>query len=474
MSEQQMKIALENIARRGTPNDINLWPNISARLERKQPMFRLLSNPLTALMITLLLLAILSGAAYALGIALGYIPGLGVVEQNTPFYVLAEPVSQTREGVTVTVQKAVLNGDQLLVVFKVADVPSDKHSFLVLPESETCRAQPEIHFSSGEKIRSLEGNFSPFQGGYESQNKFSGIPSPANNPTLIIPCIQGALEPGILPENWELPLHFEIAPPQTDLKMTPALVITPSEAPKPAVTPSRSITPTPSSERLPSPEDALTVLQAIDIGDSYIIVGAFTPPQSNTDETGFYAIDDFLLRDSAGEEIGWQPSGELNLTPYIVASPGKDVWAIKLTKNFTPPLDITYRTRYIYSPASQNSYKFEFDAGTNPQAGQDWEMDQDFQLAGHQVRLTKISAGYNSYTFYFQSEDENVESVGMHGLEDIKIEGFQTVDFAGNFGLGNWSLTKVYTELPKGKLNIIISGIYLYGDLKDWTMEWQP
>ena len=155
-------------------------------------------------------------------------------------------------------------------------------------------------------------------------------------------------------------------------------------------------------------------------------------------------------------------------------SASKQVWAIKFAKGFTPPVQLTYRTQYWYSPLPQEAYTFEFDAGASPYASQEWELGRVFQLAGHAVTLQKITAGANSYTFFFQTDDAQVESVGMHGLNDVQITGYTPIRFSGRFGLGNWSLTQVYSELPKGNLRIVLSGLYLFGEYDDWTMVWQP
>jgi hypothetical protein len=88
--------------------------------------------------------------------------------------------------------------------------------------------------------------------------------------------------------------------------------------------------------------------------------------------------------------------------------------------------------------------------------------------------LKKITAGANSYTFFFHTDDENVDSVGMYNRDDIQITGYTPTSFSGRFGLGDWSLTKVYSELPKGNLRVVLSGLYLFGNSEDWTMVWQP
>src|SRR5512139_2923119 len=116
MKDHRMKQTLENIARRGIPEDTNLWPALSARLERKSPMSTLRTRPFVTVILALIVLLTLSGVAYAIGRSLGYIPGLGIIDQSSPLRVLAEPAMQTREGITVTVKEAVLGADQTILV----------------------------------------------------------------------------------------------------------------------------------------------------------------------------------------------------------------------------------------------------------------------------------------------------------------------------------------------------------------------
>jgi len=74
------------------PENTNLWLDISAQLERKSLMQLYVQDTvydgdchISALL--------LSGVVYALGRSLGYIPGIGIVEQSVPIRVLAEPVT---------------------------------------------------------------------------------------------------------------------------------------------------------------------------------------------------------------------------------------------------------------------------------------------------------------------------------------------------------------------------------------------
>ncbi|HEY6012015.1 MAG TPA: hypothetical protein VIX18_11135, partial [Nitrospirota bacterium] len=128
MKDNHVKHALENIARRGVPEDINLMPQIAAKLERKTFMTTLRTRPLVAALIALLILLVMSGAAYAIGRTLGYIPGVGLVENESGMRVLAEPVSVTREGVTLTVTQALVYPDHIQLIYEVSGIAPENNS----------------------------------------------------------------------------------------------------------------------------------------------------------------------------------------------------------------------------------------------------------------------------------------------------------------------------------------------------------
>ena len=144
--------------------------------------------------------------------------------------------------------------------------------------------------------------------------------------TLFVPCIQTCAGAGYLPENWELPLRFVPASPQLALTMIPVKEI-PTETHAAQTTPTTETTPPADL----ATTDRLSILQVIDTGDAYILVGAFTPPAPAVNEKGIYAIEDQILTDSNSQVIEWQPAVDLDLTPYIVANRDKDVWALKIT-----------------------------------------------------------------------------------------------------------------------------------------------
>ncbi|RJQ40469.1 MAG: hypothetical protein C4545_08615, partial [Anaerolineaceae bacterium] len=54
---------------------------------------------------------------------LGYIPGIGIVDQSQPIRVLSEPVRVTRDGVTVSINQAVLTAENTQIDFGYSGVP---------------------------------------------------------------------------------------------------------------------------------------------------------------------------------------------------------------------------------------------------------------------------------------------------------------------------------------------------------------
>src|SRR5688572_24309471 len=90
------------------PDDLDLFDRVQAKLgQRRTLMQAVRARPALAILLAILALLVLTGVAYAIGRSLGYIPGVGFV-QPASLRVLVEPVHQTREGVTVTIEQVVV------------------------------------------------------------------------------------------------------------------------------------------------------------------------------------------------------------------------------------------------------------------------------------------------------------------------------------------------------------------------------
>src|SRR5512133_756622 len=122
MKNKLLKNGLENIAQRGIPEDINLWPRISGQLNRSSSMSHYRLQPLLAILIAGVSILLLSGAVYALGRTLGYMPAVGLVDNSSGIRMLAEPVAETREGVTLTVSSVFVYNDRVELVYDVKGI----------------------------------------------------------------------------------------------------------------------------------------------------------------------------------------------------------------------------------------------------------------------------------------------------------------------------------------------------------------
>ena len=473
--------ALESIARRDIPENTDLWPQIAARTERKDTVNM---NPKLKLfwtvVLVILILLLLTGVAYAVGIKLGYIPGIGVVDVGNQLRVLAEPVSQTRGGITITVTQAISSTDKTVIVFKVEGLHADQYS--PLEPLNTCTATDELRLSNGESVQISEGTSNVSETGFESSETFMPASKGLNQATLFIPCIQGALVPGTLPEKWELPLHFVPAPPE--MTVVPVIVVTmPTSAPDSEITttPDANLTPvpTPDTGTSTAPQNPFSITKVIEIGDSYILIVDFKLP-APSQTTEWYSRNNFEdnLSDGNGQEVRYEPDQTLvqslaGAELPIPNDPHEELWLYKIAKGFVPPLHMHWTYQYEYAANSAAPYIFEFDAGANPRPGQEWKLDKEFQWAGHTIHLIKVTTVQNGYNFSFGPEEAIVAGYS------VGIEGY-TVDPSAGFGGGGGdtdgghNLTLIYSEMPKGKLKVVLSRLILKGETKNWTLDWTP
>lgn len=175
----------------------------------------------------LLLLAFFSvgpqRVATAMRELLGYIPGVGVVEQNTSLRVLSAPVTAVREGITLTVQAAVLSPDKTVVLVTLEGIPAEA---LSRDESVVgCSDSPSLRLPDGTLLKITGGEGRGWGAGTQSRFVYPPIAADVAEATFVLPCIDDTL-PGKAPENWELPLRFAPAPP--DLTLVPVIDVSPS------------------------------------------------------------------------------------------------------------------------------------------------------------------------------------------------------------------------------------------------------
>jgi hypothetical protein len=240
-------------------------------------------------------------------------------------------------------------------------------------------------------------------------------------------------------------------------------------------------------------DNPLVITQFTDTGDSYVLAGELDPPApSQSAEWYIEPMSDLDIVDGNGQEVYWHPAYLLSTGKsfFPVTRFRKDVWEIVIPKVYKAknqsqsyivalPLHITETIRYAVRADSQETYEFEFHAGDDPSHGQEWDQEWNlnklFQLAGYPIRLKTIRVNpygeWPGYDFIF-SHDTSVNglSVSIEGYPPIGNEFSGVIDPSGT-GQSLFHLT--YSDIPKGKLKVILSDLYLNGETKSWSVDLQ-
>jgi hypothetical protein len=450
---------LEAAARANVPDDLDLLPRISARLERRTFLQVLRARPALAVLAALLSLAVLSGAAYAVGRSLGYIPGIGLVEPGTGLRVLAEPVVVTRDGITLTVTQGLISAEQTVLSFRVENIPE---SALARDSSEgetpppVCLPGDRLQLPDGTSLSPTGGGGGGWQLGYEFRDAFDPLPADVNEATLLVPCLLDTA-PGRAPENWEIPLTFVPAP--AEMTIIPVMEVTPS--PAATLQGGAELTGTPA----PSP---ISVERTIELEDGTILIGSF---HSITTSDGLVAspyVWSVRVTDASGNDVPYDYASDIDLP---AGDEHTSYWAYKiLGRDHAWPLTISIDTLEATLPDAQAS--FDLDTGPSPQPGREWTINQDLSVGGYRLRVLTATRTQDGYDFSFQG-DLAIAGVG------IDIQGaspYIAPGGGGGGGGGGGSLSAGLSysgAVPEGKLTVLVRDVTILVP-GPWSIQWEP
>jgi hypothetical protein len=440
-----------------------LWAQIAARPASVLPSVperarRRLARPawyaLGLLVVGLVILTLVIGPQRVFAAVrelLGYIPGVGIVDQSGGIRVLAEPVSANRDGITLTVTGATLTADGTRLQYRTFGVPSSAYP---LSEAVSGCYEPEyLRLPDGAKL--------------EARGEMGPVPPDVNEAVFVLPCLAGTL-PGTVPEDWELPLRFVPAP--DDLAVMPVVELSPSSEPSSET----AETPAAAEETgvitaVPEPSPA-TFTQVIETDDGYILIGEFRPevqPGTWVQVTGVP-----LIHDANGKNVPYSFPLDIQ-RPEVNDGSGGFGFAFEFrSAGLAYPLNLSF-SGVIVSPADpEATAEFEFDFGPDPQPGQQWRPDLDIQLAGHTLKLVSIATdSRNGYSFEFLT-DPQVSGASVQILGHSASGG----GGGGGGGLtgGRFSRSLGYERIPTGRVTILLSNLTVVSDPITWLGQWAP
>jgi hypothetical protein len=291
---------------------------------------------------------------------IGYIPGLGFVEDTETARILAQPVSITRDGVTMTVENAVADFKSTRIILRV-DGFANAHQLFFPPDSETPTGPQHLVLPNGSELALQSWSVRVDASSLTFLLLYSPLPENTLDAVLVFDPISSS-STGKAPQAWQIPLHFRSG--HISEQILAAMPVTLSSQEQQGITlVLESVVQTPGMAALKvrlNTEDAAVTpgpnwannLKLIDKNGSSHILSV----TSTLDQNGFDAA---VLQ-----------------TPIL--EPGA-----QYTLRLQGPLEV-----FKYVSAQETRNRFTLGLGPNPQPGQSWKLDQTIVAAGQTFHLS--------------------------------------------------------------------------------------
>jgi hypothetical protein len=482
MKNNRMKDALENITRRDVPENTNLWSRITTGInEKKFFMKTLRTRPLMIVVIVAVALLLLTGVVYAIGKVTGYVPGIGLVDQNAPIRVLEKPIKVRQGALSIRVLKVVADAAQTLVVYSVNGIPARMDS------QPICGLSPSLRLPNGTELQVLRdeniggmGSENGFPMSYQTQINYAPVPAKIDDIMLVFPCI---LPIGVGPENWQVQIHLSPAPKEY---ATPAVEIgatfvasNPTFVKVPTPTTDMMIfTPEPNNLSMPAiPTSSLNASglhldKVIELPNSYILIGNFTDAGDLPEpvEINLGPYDDLPhMEDGTGQRVIFRVRTDIQ--PDNVQD-GNRYWAYEVAKPVPGPLTITLDQVNI---TVTDTTQFTFDAGSNPQVGQKWELNLPVHLVNYDYVIDSVEVIKDGYRFNYHSGTDVPEGVSLQ----IIIIGSSPEQGSGK-AINRKSVVTYFDSftysdsLPTGQLTVELTLSETVPLQGPWILSWMP
>jgi Tol biopolymer transport system component len=407
MNKQTSNQLLDELARESLGQDINLSSDlmIKVRKEKNKTMKkRTLITTLIAIVMVVAILASVPSVVQAVKNLLGFIPGVGFVEQSTPLRILKESVDTNIDETKITVSQAVTDSDHLRLFYQVENIPTVDTA--TAQQRDVCQTLPQLKLTDGTVLEAgtISGNF--WGSGYSRQLEFAALPVEENSAVLVLPCLEGSLsKDGI--KDIEIALSFVKAP--ADMKVYPIVDLpTPTAEinPKAAVSTADHI--------------SLVIDKYVQTDGQIILMGALF---SDSQEVGLSLVEsqDIHLVDAAGQKVVISEDDTLP-DPETARSPQLMPLTYKTAGPFAAgKAKLVIDQMWIERPSNVS---FSFDPGANPQPGQTWTLNKTLEVGGHAITIQDVTKDLNGDGLMFNYEsEEDVTNVSLMDLDHPMLGG---------------------------------------------------
>lgn len=490
------------------PEFVNKLRNeLAQRPVKTKPRF--LFRPAWAVAFVLLLALVifsLPGIAAAIGRLLGYVPGVGLVENTGRLRILKESISVTREDVTLTISYVLVDKDHIELIYDVQGISAENDGWQAADAATNPTAfcggvniGDSPNKDGDARLRLPDGTLlaRDYTGKYP-QNVFAmkpvyevSLPEEITEMTLILKCIPWARRDAV-PENWEVPVQL-IPVPEGMILGSPVIEV---EQPTEAQPAEETVIPSPVAEvsNLPAPLVKMTLEKIVPMESANIFYFSLDMENRDPSLVSIMPVNAYIV-DAQGQKIdliggfAWQPFEHRpgSLFEYRSASKPADGPLTVVVENAVA----YYAPLHVDIPqATAEEMSFTFDAGTDPQRGQTWDLNDEFEIAGYNFRVTSARAviwedvqepsfidGSQGYDFGYQFTVETDPSVKMTAEMDIMSESPMCWLTTGVPHIPSGS-SLLYTQLcrdayPSGLIRVTIWQLAVLLE-NTWQTTWTP
>ena len=235
----------------------------------------------------------------------GIIPGYGVVDSNTLIRGVETPVTQTRSGITITIDQGIATNEWTVVQFTVEGLTSANKTNQA--EEPGCLGNATLVLPDNTVLTMSAAEGRGWASGYQFRSTFPPIPATVDHFSLLIPCLQETI-PGSAPENWIFDLKLGAAP--VDLKIIPLI-----DVPTPTPDPAQSTSVVPPAAETNDLGIQMVLEQVADLGTGYLLNGYLTWTDPNVWITAGGPFD-IVLKDAGGQALPMEPYNDLSREEY--------------------------------------------------------------------------------------------------------------------------------------------------------------
>ncbi len=486
MSSKDYARILDAIAKDFVSDDVNLLPQIAARFERRTLRQALRARPVLIILLVLLALALLTGVVYAIGRSLGYVPGVGIVDQSRGIRLLDRPVSVEKNGKTVTVKQVVADAVRTFVTYQVDGILPVTSG---LPE---CMEPPALRLPDGRTLYSTSSgqigmgseNGKPMT--FETSYTFPPLPAEVARLMFISPCQMPAIELTLVPAPSgfvtpavEVEATFMTSGPGFAASATPAAGVVATVEPTATqfagpATPTAADILASATASIPG-RSGLHLDKVVELEDAYILIGNFTDAG---DLSGTIAISSpeadaqaypVQITDANGRPVLYTERFDISPDDYHGTA---RYWAFEIPRPVNGPLTLTLAAIPIHR---EDSTRLVLDVGDDPQPGQLWDLNQAITLGGYDFVIEDIYGVKNGYTIHFHSDASLPEGLSF-GFE--VGTGMTLVDRVGRESRLaqqiKYSETAIYDLVPTGDLKFTLTLFQTVPLQGPWTLTWSP